>query len=369
MSDMSDLTVDKIEYEKLSIDFDAHHHEKKCQYNPDETDYEKINEELDLCRHQKNTYRAKLDVIAVVSNPVRFQRRYQLFNEFCARMKKDKNVRLLTVELQQRNRPFATDSTVKLRTNDEIWHKENLINIGVQHLPDQAEYIAWIDADIEFQNKNWSQETIEQLQCYDVVQLFSHAIDLGPNGETMIVHTGFNYLYVNDEPMSNYSPGAPYRHAHSGYAWACRKSAYNAMGGLMEFPILGSADSHMAMAFIGKVGKTLHPKLNKNYKELCFIFQERCERHIKRNIGYVPGTINHFFHSDKQNRQYSSRWNILLNNDFDPLRDLKKDNNNLWQLEDLKPRLRDDIKKYFRQRQEDSIDLKQDYNLIKMHWI
>ena len=66
-------------------------------------------------------------------------------------------------------------------------------------------------------------------------------------------------------------------------------------------------------------------KLNENYKKMCIAYQDRCERHIKRNIGYVPGTICHFFHGAKKARQYSNRWQILIRNDFDPLKDIKKD--------------------------------------------
>jgi len=322
-----------------------------------------------MCKHRKETHCAKLDVIAVVSNPARFNTRYRLFQEFCARMELEPAVRLHKIELQQRSRPFITDAQIQLRTDHELWYKENLINIAAQHLPQDAEYVAWIDADIEFQNKDWVRETLEQLQTYDIVQLFSHAIDLGPRGETMVVHTGFCYLYVNGEPMSNYTPGSTYKFGHTGYGFAMRRSAYNAMGGLIEFAVLGSADAHMCMAWIGKVGKTLNPGLHKNYRGLCNIYQDRCERHIKRNIGYVPGTILHSWHADKSMRQYKTRWNILLEHEFDPLRDIKKDINNLWILEDSKPAFRDDLRRYFRQRNEDSVDLKQDYQLVKTHWI
>jgi hypothetical protein len=320
-------------------------------------------------RGKKETHCCKLDVIAVISNPCRYDTRYRLFNEFCCRMKRNPTVRLTTVELQQRSRPFVTDATIKLRSSHEVWYKENLINIAVQNLPDDWEYVAWVDADLEFQNKNWARDTIEQLQAYDIVQLFSHALDLGPNGETLTVHTGFNYLYVNGEQMSNYTPGSPYKNGHTGYAWACRRSAYDAIGGLMEFCILGSADAHMAMAFIGKVEKTLNKQLHENYKELCRIFEDRCESHIKRNIGYVQGTINHNWHSCKSLRFYQDRWMILTANQFDPLRDIKKDAKNLWVLESNKPKLRDDIRLYFRSRHEDSIDLHQDYSFTKKKYV
>ena len=114
-------------------------------------------------------------------------------------MNYEKNVKLITIELQQGCRDFVTNSTIKLRTDDEIWYKENLINIAATHLPNDWEYMAWIDADIEFQNKKWVSETIELLQTYKVLQLFSHAIDLGPKEETLQVHVGFAYQYCNGE--------------------------------------------------------------------------------------------------------------------------------------------------------------------------
>ncbi len=294
-----------------------------------------------------------LYVIAVVSNPAGFKRRYQLFNEFCVRMRANPKVFLLTVELQQGHRNFATDATVKLKTTHEIWHKENLINIGVQHLPQNWKYMAWIDSDISFANENWVEETLEQLQTYSVVQLFTHAIDLGPNKEVMQTHTGFAYMYCRGETWKKPGYG---KYWHSGYAYAITRTAYNAIGGLIDFAILGSADFHMAMSFVGMADKTLNEKLHPNYKKLVMIFQDRCERHLKRNFGYVNGVILHEFHGSKKNRFYQERWKILVNNEFDPITDIKKDCNDLWQLENVKFRMRDEIRKYFRSRNEDSID-------------
>jgi hypothetical protein len=92
------------------------------------------NDEM-ICSHKKTTSSSILYVIAVISNPARFARRYELFIEFCERMKDEKYVTLITVELQQGCRDFVTNSTIKLRTEHEIWYKENLINIAVTHLP------------------------------------------------------------------------------------------------------------------------------------------------------------------------------------------------------------------------------------------
>ena len=330
----------------------------------DDCDIDKIKDD-DHCIIKKLSNKAVLYVISVISNPLTFDRRYELFNEFKERMDHEKDIKLITIELQNGNRPFVTDSNIKLRTKSIVWHKENLINIAVQHLPDDWEYMAWIDSDIEFQNKNWVKDTIEALQIYKIVQLFSHAIDLGPKKETLHVHIGFCYQYVNGEVWKSPKYGC----WHPGYAWAITKSAYNAIGGLMEFPILGSADNHMALAFIGLIDKSLNSKLHENYKMLANIFQDRCEKHIKRNIGFVSGTILHFYHGDKADRRYQDRWLILINNQFDPLRDIKKDCKNLWVLEDDKIKLRDDIIDYFRRRNEDRKIHNTDYKYTKSSWV
>lgn len=322
----------------------------------------------DMFRSVKRyTDNAILYVIAVVSNPARFERRYTLFNEFCERMKCEKQVVLITVELQQNCRPFVTDSKIKLRTTHELWYKENLINIAVRHLPSDWEYMAWVDSDLEFQNKDWVRETIEQLQTYKIVQLFSHCIDLGVKQETLQVHTGIFYAYCNGETYV--TPKKYGNYFHVGYAYAITRSAYDSIGGLLDFAVLGSADNHMALAFIGTVDLSLNKKLHPNYIKLCNIFQERCEKNIKRNVGYVHGTLLHHFHGNKADRKYQDRWSILVNNNFDPLVDIYKDSNGLWQLDDTKIKLRDDIIRYFRERNEDCNVMPMDYKYCKGKWI
>ena len=308
-----------------------------------------------------------LYVIAVVSNPARFERRYKLFKEFCKRMKNEKQVKLVTIELQQGNRPFATKSLIKLRTEYELWYKENLINVAARYLPHDWKYMAWIDTDLEFQNKNWVRDTIEQLQTYKIVQLFSHCIDLGIKDETLQVHTGIFYAYCNGEKYV--TPTKYGNYFHVGYAYAITKEAYNSIGGLLEFAVLGSADNHMALALLGLVDESINQKLHPNYKLLCKIFQERCEKHIKKNVGYVHGTILHNFHGNKVDRQYKSRWEILVNNQFDPLVDIYKDHQGLWILDGSKSKLRDDIIRYFRERNEDCNTMPMDYKYCKGRWI
>jgi hypothetical protein len=174
----------------------------------------------DHCIIKKLSDKAVLYVISVISNPLTFDRRYELFIDFKERMKHEKGIKLITIELQNGNRPFVTDSTIKLRTKSIIWHKENLINIAVQHLPDDWEYMAWIDSDLEFQNKNWVKETIASWRHsiwvgvfdpwpvikrpYLWYKCFRDGITLEPDDNTktpLIDFSEFDNLYLNSKKL------------------------------------------------------------------------------------------------------------------------------------------------------------------------
>lgn len=317
-----------------------------------------------------------LHVIVPINNYVRYESRYRLFEQFQEEMLANPNVQLWTVEVafgDRRHEMTVADNPnhIQLRTHDELWHKENMINLAIARLPEDWEYVAWIDGDIRFiSNLNWATETLHVLQHYKVCQLFQNAIDLGPNGETLQVHTGFAYAWINGAknlPSLGHDPyyasngysgnnGCPF---HPGFAWAARRDAINEMGGLFDISILGSGDFHMCMAWVGRVFDNIpedYKTIGKTYMQKLLNYQNNCERFIKRNIGYIDGTVAHEFHGKKRDRQYQSRWSILSENKFDPDKHIKKDHQGLWQLDPDQIQLRDDIRRYFRNRLEDSVD-------------
>lgn len=299
---------------------------------------------------------AKLHVIAPISNPCRYKTRYKLYADF-AKMCDDAGAVLHTVEAAFGNRPFAVTSPdnprhIQLRTDSEIWHKENLINIGISRLPADWEYVAWIDADVSFARHDWVRETINLLQHYDVIQMFSTAQDLCPKHETFQRHRGFVYSYLHGFP-----PTKSYANWHPGFAWAAKREAINDLGGLIDMAILGAADRHMAFGLIGKIEQSLPgDKLDPVYMDELVQWQKRAESHVKRNVGYMNGTVFHHWHGKKKDRRYKERWQILIDNKYNPHHDLKRDWQMLWQLTDNNTKLRDDIRAYFWARNEDSID-------------
>lgn len=290
-----------------------------------------------------------LYVILPYFNFCNFKRRRQLFIEFVGRISRDPCVRIVVVEIGKSLPNLPVHSHHRIPHAHTIWMKENLINFAVERLPDTWESMAWIDADITFMNERWSRDTLKELRSSDVVQLFQSAVNLGPDGETIRVDTGFMYAYKSGR---QYSKTNKYGHWHPGYAWACTNQAYHHMGRLIDWAILGSGDRHMAMALIGKVQDSYPGGVQPAYKAILELFQQKC---AGMRVSHINGTIMHHWHGSLQNRKYVERWQILVDNKFDPLVDIGRSNEGLIRLTPAGMRFEPLITEYFVGRSEDGL--------------
>ena len=313
-----------------------------------------------------------LYVITSVFNAARYKTRWKLYQDF-AKMVAEAGAILYTVEVAFGERDFAVTMPdnprhLQLRTRSEFFLKENALNLLMARLPLDAAYIAWIDADIKFVRADWANETLHQLQHYQVVQMWSEAEDLGPDYEGLQKHHSFVYSFQHGCGLPPVCGGyyetppvwSGWIEAHPGFAWAWRRSALNQVGGLIDVGIGGAGDNSMARGLVGKADLSLHHDMQGTYRATVMRWQHYAMLHIKGNIGLVPGKIVHFHHGPKIKRRYWDRWKILVCNQYDPFYDLKRDTQGLYQLVDEEPRqhcLRDQLREYFAQRQEDSLEV------------
>jgi hypothetical protein len=297
----------------------------------------------------------KLNVIIVISNPCLYAIRYILIKEFIKRIElQEPNVNLYVVELiYGKQKYIITDKNNKnhlqIKTKIPLWHKENMINIGIKKLlPSNWKAVAWIDADIEFESSTWALDTLKLLNgCSDIVQLFSHCLDMNKDGYTMKVFSSGGFQYVKKHGYVSNGPDF----WHPGFAWACTRKAYEKIGGLFELGILGSGDNIMMLSLIGNGFKSINENSNESYKNKIITFQEKIKT---LRFGYVPGVIRHHYHGSKKNRKYSERWQILVKHNYDPDTFISKDKNGiLIPTKDCPRQLLDDIYNYFKERNED----------------
>lgn len=325
-------------------------------------------------RHVIKRIDEPLHVIVPLFNPIRYVTRYNLFKEFIKHAE-DSGAVVWVPEIAFGERPFEFDASVtnvthiKLRSSHEIWHKETAINIAASKLPLDAKYIAWVDGDITFLNPDWVHETIQQLQHYPVVQMFTDSVDAGSSGEFLSSFEGFAASYLRGRPLPTDHQGpsayynAPYYAFpyygkggfwHPGYAWGYRREAWDTLGGMLDINLVGGGDYQMALSLIGLGEVSLPEGSTANYRNAILNWQYHA-LDLKKNIGHVPGTIVHHWHGKKAKRGYFDRWKILTDNNFDPTADIRRDTQMLWALTGNKPQLRDDLRSYFRSRCEDEV--------------
>ncbi len=313
-------------------------------------------------------------VITVISNSARYKRRYELYWRF-AEMCQDAGVKLITVECAFGHRPWmVTSSTnpyhLQIRTFEELWHKENMINLGIKHAcriaPGQVREVAWVDADCRPARtpRDWFEETWHQLQHYEFVQMWEWLQDLDHDHNPIGLSPSFmgNYIkygtpYIIGKDAQNY-PGGPKAWGSPGLAWAANTSALMNIGMLPEYTILGAGDWYLAHMLVSELNLDHLKHYSKGYRNSFLKIQDRCTRWIKHDVGMVQGLVYHDWHGKKINRGYNTREQILIKNRYNPEVDIKYDAQGLLQLETWSRRqikIRDQIRAYFRARNEDQI--------------
>lgn len=304
-------------------------------------------------------------VVTSISNPVRFASRWALWEKFQHRMRQA-GVDLLTVELTYgEHHPVCRHGYgdhLHLRTagHNVLWHKENLLNIGARSQP-HAKFLAFVDADVSWTSDDWAERTLDALQIFPVVQMFENAHDLGPTGKTIAEARGFVHSWTTGATpeTSRYDS----RNWHPGYAWAMTRHAYDSLGGLIDYAILGSADRHMCMSLVGLAGNSMPAGVSPHYRSSTLGWQANALARINRHVGYVPQTLLHHWHGRKADRGYQDRWKVLVGRKYDPAADILRNPGKHglieWSHETSRRSrgLRDDVYRYMTSRNEDSVDV------------
>lgn len=339
--------------------------------------------------HHANKVPADLShfwLVIAVSNTPRFQKRYELFRPFL-RMVEQAGINHVVVEMQLGHRPFMVSDHnkahhVRISGNDEFWHKENLQNIGWKRaieLDPGIREVMFSDADLRpmCEPRQWFEEIWHELQHHEAVQCFEFIMNLDSEWNPLSSpRRGFMGSYrrgarkmpvfrgqgltksqkgIKTTDKDGVDSGAFWLGSPGG-AWAWNHQALLHVGGLLDICILGSSDWHMAQGLLGFLEPVEGENWNPDYAKALFNWQDRALRWIKKDIGFVRGGLLHDSHGPMEFRYYVNRKMILVENEFQPSVDLKRDAHGLYQLETWEPRqidMRDDIVDYFRARMED----------------
>ena len=242
---------------------------------------------------------------------------------------------------------------VKVRAKSTLWLKENLGNVAASRIPHDADAILWFDGDVEFLRADWVDALDQALQHHAVVQPWSECLRTGPTGQFLGHDVSFASQYCTGKKW----PGHPVAYGqfwHPGYAWCFRREAFENVGGLLDIAICGAADHHMATALIGLAQNSVPAGMSDSYRKHVLDWQALAEAHIKRDLGFVSGSIRHHWHGRAADRRYQERWQILESSHYDPDVDLRRNIFGVYELSGNNIMLRDGLRKYFRARNDDA---------------
>lgn len=273
-------------------------------------------------------------------NPIEYDnlvRNYWMFREDL------QEVDLFTIELSF-NGKFEVADAIQISGEPQhiMWQKERLLNLAVEKLPPQYDKVAWVDADILFQNPHWAEQTEEKLKKFPMVQLFEFAWDTDSN------------LDLTQKTAGIVKAGLNPTEAKPGLAWAANREVLDKIK-LCDTHIMGGADSMMFYAAMGMFNNFMLTRTNIEWRRAYLRWAANFYRAIKGKLGFVEGEITHLFHGTYADRQYVERWMILSRNRFNPDEDIRINENGIWEWASDKPDLHQDVANYFEERKEDEI--------------
>jgi len=303
----------------------------------------------------------ELVVITTFFNPAKYISNLKNYFIFSNQLKKQ-NIKLITVELAFHDDDYCIPlgpDIYRLHGDSVMWMKERLINYAVDNLlPDECKYFCWVDADILFPD-NWHLEAIQKFEAgADLLQLFKKVVHL-PKGQERFQGDNIFMLQGIVWQKTIHKNWLPRRLDKSlpfsapGFAWGAKREFFQHVDGIYDKNIIGSGDTFLVDCLFdswdihGYASKfTNHMKIHMMDWYKTFIQKEI-------NVDYLNIDIFHLWHGSLKNRGYMSRHDAILNNDYDPINDIKLVDN-VYEWNSQKPNMHAEIEAYFFRRQENN---------------
>jgi hypothetical protein len=296
-------------------------------------------------------------------NPVRYKRRlanYRIFRENLA-------VPLVTMELSFDGHFELTegdaDVLIQISGGAVLWQKERLLNVALKSVPPNVSNIAWLDCDVIFGRSDWVDAANEQLNKFNVIQLFSDIVDL--NREDHLgnchhtppsAHGIVGLISENRFRQSDVMPRARQNRrgfAVGGLAWAVRRQILE-QHGFYDAMIAGGGSRAQVTALYANFDEYMDAvHLNAAQREHYLKWAVPYHRSVGERVGHVAGRVYHLWHGDIDNRNYGGRHRGLVEYNFNPNIDIAIGSNGAWQWARSRPDLEKFLTNFFIGRAED----------------
>jgi len=226
------------------------------------------------------------------------------------------------------------DEVIKLSGGDIMWQKESLLNIALESIPPNCEYLAWLDSDIIFSDPKWPERARVLLKNNDFIQLFdkvnyvpklaSKSFSIDQLKIMPVDHIDISMLKALETKPNLYSLSKKFSNTltfevngNPGMALASKLETIKAHK-FYDKNIVGGADTILIGSILNKLADVF-PCRPYTYMHRTDIQNYGDKISIKKyKSTYLHETIYHLWHGELLQRQYASRYNILINHNYDP---------------------------------------------------
>lgn len=291
------------------------------------------------------------------------------YDIFAQELRRQKG-KLLTVELSFGDGDFElskanADLLIQVRGDSVLWQKERLLNLALDHLPQDCDKVVWIDADVVFSDGNWLQTTAQLLEKYLFVQPFSFRLNLGKDSSSAdlsrlfpvprgcFIEPGYMFSYFKLHG-AEHTPNKHFTYPNHGSAWASRRELLNTIR-FYDCMIMGGGDTVMVRALMGDCSHNVLDQVSEQLRNDIISYTQRVSSVVGGSIYYQDGLLIHLWHGNVVNREYWRRLRLLRSHEFDPQTDIKLSETGTWKWATDKEELHTAVKKYFHLRREEAL--------------
>ena len=231
-------------------------------------------------------------------------------------------------------------------------------------LPPGCEYVAWVDADVVFERRDWQRDAVEVLSRARLVQLFRSAYHVrsdtdaeraGP-GSALLRTTSVAACVQAGTPAAQVLGNVTQREGQvpsPGMAWAARRELLEEHG-WYDACVVGGGDTALACAAMGAFGQVVRLHCMNDWQRSCYLrWAQPFFARVEGSVAALEGSVFHLWHGTLADRRPAERHRLLEPFGFDPRHDLALAEQGCWRWATHKPELHQYARDYLVQRRED----------------